>query len=109
MNIIEGKILDRKFTRLVWKSLKAGHFEFAVYSNNIIGRPQGSIISPLLANIYLNQLDVFMHDLKSGFDQGKESRESSESRRYHYLVIKAKECGDISLLKQLAKDKLKIP
>ena len=81
MAIIEAKILDRKFIRLIWKSLKAGHFEFAVYKNNIIGTPQGSIISPILANIFMSQLDSFIKELKLDFDKGKESRASKETNR----------------------------
>jgi group II intron reverse transcriptase/maturase len=109
MILIESKILDRKFTRLIWKSLKAGHFEFAKYQNNISGTPQGSIISPILANIFMTQFDSFMEELKSNFDLGKESRESKESNRYHYLMTKAKNTGDMELLKKLAKKKLQIP
>lgn len=105
MAIIEAKILDRKFTRLIWKSLKTGHLE--LYHNNIIRT--GSIISPLLANIFMNQLDVFIDQVKNNFDLGKESRESKESNIYHYLMTKAKKDGDMILLKKLAKEKLQIP
>jgi retron-type reverse transcriptase len=56
MKIIEDKILDRKFTKLIWISLKAGYFEFAIYRNNLVGTQQGSIISPILANIIIYYL-----------------------------------------------------
>ena len=34
------------------------------------GAAQGSIISPILANIYMNELDIFMSDYKQQFDRG---------------------------------------
>jgi retron-type reverse transcriptase len=70
MNILESKILDRRFTNLIRKALKAGYFELKVFSTNIAGTPQGSIVSPILANIFLHQLDVFIQGLKNSFDKG---------------------------------------
>jgi hypothetical protein len=57
----------------------------------------------------MHELDVFIEKLKLDFDIGKESRESKESSRYHYLMGKAKKAGNMELLKQLAKEKLQIP
>lgn len=73
MKLIENKILDRKFTRLIWKSLKAGYFGFNWYHNNISGTPQGFIISPLLANIFMTQLDSFMEQVKKNFNIASKS------------------------------------
>nr|YP_010555452.1 group II intron reverse transcriptase/maturase [Ramaria cf. rubripermanens]UYR22200.1 group II intron reverse transcriptase/maturase [Ramaria cf. rubripermanens] len=109
MTLIESKILDRKFTRLIWKSLKAGHFEFAIYQNNINGTPQGSIISPILANIYMTQLDQFMEELKLDFNLGNKSRETKEYNRSHYLKSTAKREGNMVLPNKLAIASRKLP
>jgi len=60
VNLIEMKIKDRKFTRLIWKSLRAGFFHFDENKADIIGSLQGSLISPIMINIYLHELDKFI-------------------------------------------------
>jgi len=44
--------------------------EFHTTKHSIIGTPQGSIISPLLANIYLHELDKNIDELKTSYDKG---------------------------------------
>jgi RNA-directed DNA polymerase len=74
MNLIEKKILDRQFTRLIRQSLNKGYMEFKTIHHNIAGTPQGSIISPILANIFLHELDLFVNSLKDAFDKGTRAR-----------------------------------
>lgn len=70
MTILELRIKDRRFLELIRKALKAGYMEFRKYSHSVAGTPQGSIISPILSNIYLNSLDAYVDRLKSEFDKG---------------------------------------
>jgi len=51
--LISRKIATKGFIQLIWKSLRAGYMEFHTTQHSIIGTPQGSIISPILSNIYL--------------------------------------------------------
>src|SRR2546423_1706653 len=44
----------------MWKFLRAGVFERGVHHATLTGTPQGGIVSPLLANIYLHELDKYM-------------------------------------------------
>ena len=60
VQILRRRIADEHFIGLIWKFLKAGYMENWEYHNTYSGTPQGSLISPILANIYLNELDVFM-------------------------------------------------
>nr|YP_010183843.1 hypothetical protein LI437_mgp26 [Coccidioides posadasii]QVG61966.1 hypothetical protein [Coccidioides posadasii] len=106
VNLIEAKILDKQFIKLIWKSLRAGYFEFKVYNNNIIGTPQGSIISPLLANIFLHQLDVFVEDLRIKFDKGSRPRVSPEYTRIRHMRNVASKSGDVRKAKKLHKSLL---
>jgi group II intron reverse transcriptase/maturase len=68
MKLLESKIKDQRFLQLIRKSLNAGYFEFKVHKTSIVGTPQGSIISPILANVFLHQLDLFIFDLQKNFN-----------------------------------------
>lgn len=54
--------------------LKAGYMEDWVYGRTYSGTPQGGVVSPLLANIYLHELDRFMQAMQAGFDKGRKRR-----------------------------------
>ena len=71
IGILRKRIVDEHFIGLLWKFLKAGYMEEWVYHNTFSGTPQGSIISPILANIYLNELDCYMSEYAEQFNCGK--------------------------------------
>jgi retron-type reverse transcriptase len=68
MAVLSTKIKDQRFLQLIRKALNAGYLLDNRLIYDIVGTPQGSIISPILANIYLHQLDEFVEDLKYKFD-----------------------------------------
>ena len=72
VELIGKKVKDSRITQLLYKMLKAGYLEDWKYNRTLSGTPQGGIISPLLANIYLHELDKFMADMKTGFDKPKD-------------------------------------
>ncbi len=63
LEILARKIADGRLLNLIGKFLKAGYMEFRQVHNSLTGTPQGGIVSPILANIYLHELDVFMEAL----------------------------------------------
>ena len=78
VNVLRERIKDEYFIALIWKMLKAGYMEQWTYHNTFSGTPQGSGCSPILANIYLNELDKYMAKYKADFDvQTSEIRECS--------------------------------
>ena len=54
MKFIEHRVADRRILRLIQKWLKAGVSEDGQWSETKVGTPQGSVVSPLLANVYLH-------------------------------------------------------
>lgn len=57
MDRVKRRICDRKVLKLLWQWLRAGVMEEGEVRTSIAGTPQGGVISPLLANIYLDDLD----------------------------------------------------
>jgi retron-type reverse transcriptase len=64
MKILERKIKDHTILRLIRTGLKAKVFQKdQTYYKPEVGTTQGGILSPLLSNIYLNELDKYMDEL----------------------------------------------
>lgn len=120
INILKERISDERFLRLIRKFLKAGYVEEWTFHNTYSGTPQGGIVSPILANIYLDKLDRYVTDYVQTFDKGRVKRPLSfqktlDSRK---LVVKRKlkvveDANErLELVKQIKaidKQKLSIP
>lgn len=63
MSILRESILDQRFLRLIGNLLEAGYLEQWRYHATPSGSPQGGIVSPILANIYLDRLDAFVESM----------------------------------------------
>ena len=57
ISILKRRIADKDIIDLIWKFLKAGVMEDGLFARTETGVPQGGVISPLLANVYLNEFD----------------------------------------------------
>lgn len=90
IKILERRIGDCRFIRLIRKFLNAGYIEDWQYFKSYDGTPQGGIISPILANIYLDQLDKYMEEYASKFDKGVRKEVSKLYRHYQRKKGRAK-------------------
>ena len=57
MKLLRRRLKDRALLDLIWKFLKSGVMEGGLFARTDSGVPQGGVISPLLANVYLNEFD----------------------------------------------------
>ncbi len=57
MKLLRRRLKDRALMDLIWKFLKSGVMEGGLFARTDSGVPQGGVISPLLANVYLNEFD----------------------------------------------------
>lgn len=71
LKAVERRVEDGKILSLVKSFLSAGYMEKREYHRTYSGTPQGGIVSPLLCNIYLHQLDVYMLSLGANKTQSR--------------------------------------
>ena len=69
MKLVEMRISDRRVLKLVRKWINAGVMEEGSVRRSDLGTPQGGVISPLLANIYLNYFDILWERHGSGIGE----------------------------------------
>ena len=74
----KGRSIYRAYLEIFWG---AGYMENWEYNATFSGIAQGSGISPILANIYLNEFDRFMEDYKKKFDRGTGRKRNNEYTR----------------------------
>ena len=79
VGILRERISDDRFIRLIRKFLKAGYVEDWTFHNTYSGMPHGGIVSPILANIYLDKLDKYVKEYIRHFDMGTKRRPGKES------------------------------
>ncbi len=79
--VLEERIDDKRFLALIGKMLRAGYMEDWKYHKTYSGTPQGGVISPILANIYLDKLDVFIGNLCKKNYQGVKRKQNPEYKR----------------------------
>jgi group II intron reverse transcriptase/maturase len=78
VRILRRTITDERIIKLVQQLLKAGVMEDGAWHVTDEGSPQGGIVSPLLANIYLNELDQFIAAKWADLGKGEQNRHRSK-------------------------------
>jgi len=71
MELLAKRIDDRRFLKLIRSFLRAGYLEQWVHHRTYSGTPQGGTVSPILANIYLHELDQWFQQKVNAFNCGQ--------------------------------------
>ena len=99
IEILQRKIKDSKFINIIRLMLKAGYVEDFKYHETYSGTPQGGILSPILANIYLNELDMKLEEIQNRFKKPHERKYT-----YEYSVMKGRRDYQKAKLKKAKED-----
>jgi group II intron reverse transcriptase/maturase len=110
IKILREYIEDERFIRLIENLLKAGYMENWKWNATLSGTPQGSGLSPLMSNLYLNEFDKFVEQkLIPKFHQGEKRRRNGEYRHYEYKKGLAKARNDRKSYKAYDKKLRSVP
>ena len=94
VSVIGEKIKDARLIQLIYKFLKAGYMEDWKYHTTYSGTPQGGIVSPLFANIYLHELDKFVMNTAEEFYSPRKQVRTTEYNRIQKKRSKIKAAMD---------------
>jgi len=82
MDLLRKKIRDERFLNLIWKLLRAGYFDMqGTAHDSLKGSPQGGLASPILANVYLHELDEKVQEIRRREERGDKKRTNPEYRK----------------------------
>lgn len=99
ISVLERKIKDSKFINIIRLFLKCGYMEDWTFNETYSGTPQGGICSPILANIYLNELDRKVREiaerLKGQNDTARPRRNPDYQKLYHKQALVSKEISEM--------------
>lgn len=104
LEIIGRQIKDNQLLKLLRGLLQAGYMENWQHHQTYSGTPQGGVISPLLANIYLNELDHFVEtELLPAYNKGKRKARNLAYSQLEKRLHRAKQAGEVEEYKRLAR------
>ena len=108
---VKKRVADKDIRDLLWNFLRAGVMYRGKVKETLAGTPQGGIVSPLLANIYLDELDKYMESNYLDISYGQRSRRREKGKSNFLYVRYADDfvvlCNGTKEQAQSMKDELK--
>ncbi|MBS8087180.1 reverse transcriptase/maturase family protein [Streptococcus suis] len=110
ITMLSRQIQDGRFIRLIKNMLEAGCLDDWKFHKTISGTPQGGVISPLLANIYLHQFDKWVgEELIPQYTRGKKKKANSAYNRLSRRIKCYQDKGDYKKAHQLIVERRNLP
>ncbi|MGQ9412437.1 reverse transcriptase domain-containing protein [Streptococcus pluranimalium] len=110
ITMLSRQIQDGRFIRLIKNMLEAGYLDDWKFHKTISGTPQGGVISPLLANIYLHQFDKWVgEELIPQYTRGKKQKANSAYNRLSRRIKCYQDKGDYKKVHQLIVERRNLP
>ncbi|NIH40297.1 reverse transcriptase [Enterococcus faecalis] len=110
ITMLSRQIQDGRFIRLIKNMLEAGYLDDWKFHKTISGTPQGGVISPLLANIYLHQFDKWVgEELIPQYTRGKKQKANSAYNRLSRRIKCYQVKGDYKKAHQLIVERRNLP
>jgi group II intron reverse transcriptase/maturase len=110
LEILGEKIRDERFLRLVGGMLTAGYLEDWKWGATLSGVPQGGVASPILSNIYLHKLDMFVEQvLIPEYTRGGRRQRNPSYRKVEIGLARARRNGDRAAARSFRREMLGLP
>ena len=110
LGILAERIHDGRFLRLIRELLQAGYLEEWRFNATLSGTPQGGVVSPLLANIYLDRLDRFVEQtLIPAYTRGTQRKRNLAHRRVQRRMYRLAQQGNHAEAKCLRQEMQQLP
>ncbi len=110
LSILSEKLHDNRFLRLINNLLRAGYMQDWKYHDTLSGVPAGSIVGPILSNIYLNQMDQFIEkELLPAFNCGKRRKQEPKYKTIINAARNRKRMGKYEEANQLRQQAQRMP
>jgi len=107
--LLKRRIKDKQFIRLIESALKSKVIDCKVTFTSELGTPQGSVVSPLLSNIYLHEMDRYMYRAMHPINRGKRRKVNREYHRLTNIAYRARKKQDFKKAMNATKQLRQLP